>query len=99
MCVCVLARFHVVKSSNEKHNPVSCWQVGHSAINNFAFSPDCVHLATVGRDGCLRVFDFKTERLVVTFKSYFGGLLCVNWSPDGKYLIVCFFFYMMEKPC
>uniref|UniRef100_A0A673MND9 Uncharacterized protein n=1 Tax=Sinocyclocheilus rhinocerous TaxID=307959 RepID=A0A673MND9_9TELE len=19
-------------------------------------------------------------------KSYFGGLLCVSWSPDGKYL-------------
>lgn len=26
--------------------------------------------------------------LVGLMRSYFGGLLCVSWSPDGKYLVV-----------
>uniref|UniRef100_A0A8C6LHN8 Uncharacterized protein n=1 Tax=Nothobranchius furzeri TaxID=105023 RepID=A0A8C6LHN8_NOTFU len=38
------------------------------------------------RDGCLRVFHFDSMELQGVMKSYFGGLLCVSWSPDGKYL-------------
>ena len=26
--------------------------------------------------------------LVASARSYFGGLLCVCWSPDGKYLVL-----------
>jgi WD40 repeat protein len=25
--------------------------------------------------------------LVGTARSYFGGLLCAAWSPDGKYIV------------
>ena len=38
----------------------------------------------VSQDGQLRVFHHDTMELVGTTRSYFGGLLCVCWSPDGK---------------
>ncbi|CAF95877.1 unnamed protein product, partial [Tetraodon nigroviridis] len=62
------------------------WAVGEGGLNEFAFSPDGIHVACVGQDGCLRVFHFDSMELRGVMKSYFGGLLCVSWSPDGKYL-------------
>ncbi|KAF9900772.1 hypothetical protein EC991_006897 [Linnemannia zychae] len=56
-------------------------------INAFAFSPDLQHVAVVAADGELRIIDFRNERLIETFKSYFGALSCVCWSPDGKYIL------------
>ena len=44
-------------------------------------------MATVGRDGYLRIFDFSTQKLVCGVKSYYGALLCCAWSMDGKYLL------------
>ncbi|XP_051520949.1 WD repeat-containing protein 20-like [Myxocyprinus asiaticus] len=67
-------------------NPLLRWVVGEGGLNEFAFSPDGVHVACVGQDGCLRVFHFDSMELQGVMKSYFGGLLCVSWSPDGKYL-------------
>jgi hypothetical protein len=28
-------------------------------------------------------------RLLDTYGGYFGGLTCLAWSPDGKYVVVC----------
>lgn len=58
-----------------------------------AFSPDCEHLAVACKDGFLRVFKFSTRKLVVAFRSYFGGFTSVCWSPDGKYLLVRLLFF------
>ncbi|XP_035758224.1 dystrophia myotonica WD repeat-containing protein-like, partial [Egretta garzetta] len=44
-------------------------------------------LACVSQDGCLRVFHFDSMLLQGMMKSYFGGLLCVCWSPDGRYVV------------
>ena len=68
-------------------NPLCRWKVGQSGINEMAFSPDCKHLAVVSHDGYLRVFDFEKQELLNSMRSYFGGLLCVCWSPDGKYVV------------
>ncbi|XP_062408978.1 WD repeat-containing protein 20 [Sardina pilchardus] len=72
--------------SKTPRNPLLRWAVGEGGLNEFAFSPDGVHVACVGQDGCLRVFHFDSMELQGVMKSYFGGLLCVSWSPDGKYL-------------
>jgi WD40 repeat protein len=74
-------------SKNAKHNPVSHWQVSKKSVTAFAFSPDCQHVAIVSVDGCLRIIDFVQETLYDTYSSYFGGLLCVCWSPDGRYVL------------
>lgn len=76
--------------SNSKYNPLSHWQVATKSISSFAFSPDFQHIAAVGLDGGLRVIDFNQEILEDVYSSYFGGLTCVCWSPDGKYILVSF---------
>jgi hypothetical protein len=39
------------------------------------------------QDGLLRVFHYDSMELVGAARSYFGGLLCAAWSPDGKYIV------------
>lgn len=68
-------------------NPLYKWTVGRGAINEFSFSP-CGHfLAVVSQDGYLRIFNYDTMDVVGLARSYFGGLLCACWSPDGKYVV------------
>ncbi|XP_022767356.1 probable catabolite repression protein creC isoform X3 [Durio zibethinus] len=88
--------FSVVKDQNQfsvsharysKSNPIARWHVCQGSINSIAFSFDGAYLATVGRDGYLRVFDYSKEQLVFGGKSYYGALLCCAWSMDGKYIL------------
>lgn len=63
------------------------WELRCGVIHEFVFSPDCKHLAIVSQDGFLRVFDYNSQDLVAAMRSYFGGLTCVCWSPDGRYIV------------
>ncbi|XP_075677305.1 WD repeat-containing protein 20-like [Dermatophagoides pteronyssinus] len=58
-----------------------------SAINEFSFSPCGKYLAIVSQDGFLRVFYYDQMDLIGRMRSYFGGLLCVGWSPDSKFIV------------
>ncbi|CAH2064230.1 unnamed protein product [Thlaspi arvense] len=80
-------QFTVDKAKYSKSNPVARWHICQGSINSIAFSYDGSHLATVGRDGYLRIFDFSTQKLVCGGKSYYGALLCCSWSMDGKYIL------------
>ncbi|TVY30983.1 putative catabolite repression protein [Lachnellula hyalina] len=83
-------RLHIdksVHSKNQKTNPVSFWKLSNQRVNAFAFSPDNRHIAVVSEDGVLRIIDYLKEELLDLFSSYYGGLLCVCWSPDGKYVL------------
>ncbi|KAI9220621.1 WD40-repeat-containing domain protein [Blastocladiella britannica] len=76
-----------------KHNPVSCWRIGQfvygtgRSVSDVAFSPDGMHVALASLGGSLRVVHFAEERIMDTYKSFYGGLLCVTWSPDGKLIV------------
>ena len=45
------------------------------------------YIFSVVQDGLLRVFHYDSMELVGVSRSYFGGLLCAAWSPDGKYIV------------
>lgn len=76
-----------VCSRNQKSNPIAYWKVANMKINAVAFSPDQRHLAMAFDDGSLRIIDYLKEKLLCVFFGYFGALLCVCWSPDGKYIV------------
>ncbi|CAM6010423.1 unnamed protein product [Sphagnum balticum] len=80
-------QFSISHARSSKSNPIVRWHICQGSINGLSFSPDGKYLATVGRDGYLRVFEFAKELLVCGSKSYFGSLLCCAWSPDGKYVL------------
>ncbi|KAH8427747.1 WD40 repeat domain-containing protein [Aspergillus melleus] len=76
-----------VNSRNQKTNPVALWKIANHRVCQFAFSPDQRHLAIVLEDGSLRVMDYLKEEALDIFRSYYGGLISVCWSPDGKYIV------------
>ncbi|KAL8834601.1 MAG: hypothetical protein Q9170_003677 [Blastenia crenularia] len=76
-----------LNSRNQKSNPVASWKISNHRINDFAFSPDSRHLAVVTEDGYLQIIDYLNEQLTDIYPSYYGGFLCVCWSPDGKYIL------------
>ncbi|GAB2272383.1 hypothetical protein Dimus_007209 [Dionaea muscipula] len=80
-------QFSVAHARNIKTNPIARWHICQGSINGVAFSNDGVFMATVGRDGYLRVFDFARELLICGGKGYYGALLCCAWSADGKYIL------------
>ncbi|TQD71447.1 hypothetical protein C1H46_043022 [Malus baccata] len=81
------AQFSVSHARYNKSNPFVRWHIGQGYVNSIAFSTDGAYLATVGRDGYLRVFDYSKEQLICGGKSYYGALLCCAWSMDGKYIL------------
>lgn len=80
---------HTCKTKSTR-NPLYRWVIGNEgvSINEFSFSPCGNYLAIVSQDGFLRVFHYDTMELVGSARSYFGGFLCVCWSPDSKYIVV-----------
>lgn len=84
---------HTAKAKQPR-NPLHRWTFANStaahgaAINEMAFSPCGQLLAIVSQDGFLRVFHYERQELLGVARSYFGGFLCVCWSPDGKYIVV-----------
>ncbi|KAH9827810.1 putative catabolite repression protein creC [Teratosphaeria destructans] len=76
-----------VQSRNQRTNPVAVWKASNMKINSLAFSPDGQLLAIVGEDGTLTIFDYINERVLDVYRSYYGALICVTWSPDGRYVL------------
>uniref|UniRef100_A0A8C5K664 WD repeat-containing protein 20 n=1 Tax=Jaculus jaculus TaxID=51337 RepID=A0A8C5K664_JACJA len=61
--------------------------VGFSAGQVQLIDPIKKEITCVSQDGFPRVFNFDPVELHGTMRSYFGGLICVCWSPDGKYIV------------
>ncbi|KAL9274461.1 putative catabolite repression protein creC, partial [Drosera capensis] len=81
------SQFCVTHAKSSKSNPVARWHICQGTINAVSFSPDGRYMATAGRDGYLRVFDYVKEQLICGGKSYYGAILCCAWSMDSKYVL------------
>lgn len=62
------------------------WNLGGGCVHDVAFSPDGRTLAAVCRDGGLRVLDVASGAVLCGTRAYYGALLCVAYSADGKYV-------------
>eukprot|EP00172_Hildenbrandia_rubra_P000394 Plantae.Rhodophyta-Hildenbrandia_rubra.ctg1188.p1 GENE.Plantae.Rhodophyta-Hildenbrandia_rubra.ctg1188~~Plantae.Rhodophyta-Hildenbrandia_rubra.ctg1188.p1 ORF type:complete len:746 (-),score=95.69 Plantae.Rhodophyta-Hildenbrandia_rubra.ctg1188:5002-7239(-) len=87
---------------SKRSNPIMTWFLpGCGAINAAQFSPcpipqnftgdhrqknetHCLALAC--RDGYLRILDFTFNCISLALRSYYGAIISVTWSPDGKYI-------------
>lgn len=83
--------FKVLKSlydtENQRHNPISYWQLYKHSPTSLSFSPASCHVAVSFSNGTLKLIDYKNERHIGTYHSWYGGLTCVSWSPDGQYIL------------
>lgn len=78
----------VQKAGGKPLNPIGMWAISPGVpVTDFAISPDLRMLATSSKDGFLRIYSMNTYKLMVMFKSYFGGFTCFSWSPDSKYIV------------
>ncbi|KAJ9125690.1 hypothetical protein QFC22_000653 [Naganishia vaughanmartiniae] len=68
-------------------NPVAVWKTGMKPVKAFEFSPDGQAIALVAEDGTMRIVDAASLALLDTYEGYFGGLTCLAWSPDGRYVV------------
>ncbi|VDP83762.1 unnamed protein product [Schistosoma mattheei] len=86
---------HTCKTKSTR-NPLYRWSLGtisslfddnNVSINQFAFSPCGRFLAIITEDGYMRVMEYHEMELYGFMRSYFGGLLCVDWSPDSLFIV------------
>ena len=85
-------RITISEPKTSKHNPRQRWTVGSGPVHALRYAPAGAEqaaglLAVASGDGALRVVDTATSLPVVTFTSYFGGVRCIDWSADGRYLL------------
>ena len=73
--------------AGSKNNPRAYWKLSPSSITALEFSPDLQHVAVTAMDGTLTILDHRDGLRLDVYSSFFGGFLCVSWSPDGKFIV------------
>ena len=64
--------------------------VGHSEVQDLAFSPDGTKILIGCADGTVQLRDAKTRKPIGTLPEYMNVISSVDFSPDGSLILVCF---------
>jgi hypothetical protein len=70
-----------------KYNPLSYWELTDTIASAFDFSHDGKLLAVTTMQGHLALLLWEKELLTDVFTSYYGGLGCLAFSPDSRYIL------------
>lgn len=82
----VAATSAAAAKEKEKYNPIAMYKMSNRALTSVTFSPDRQTLVVTSNDGFMRFLDLGTETVTDIFPSYYDGILCAAFSPDGLYL-------------
>ena len=70
-------------------NPCAVWKF-FNAIQELKFSPVKIeghfYFALAAKDPYLKIFNYEEKRLVCVHRSYYGNVLCLDYSGDGRLL-------------
>lgn len=77
-------------SGNSPNGGTTVWQLGRvsaaTACDIVEIGGGVLMMGVAGRDGYLRIVDVGREVPLMALGSYFGALLCIAWSADGRYV-------------
>ena len=68
------------------HRPYSKLQVSRTPLYSIRFSDDGRNAALCGADGCVRIFDAQTRKMIKEWNAGQSEVNCATFSSDGQHL-------------
>ncbi|KAG7700419.1 hypothetical protein KL930_001107 [Ogataea haglerorum] len=77
-----------LSSQQTGSNPVSHYKFSYKAITKLKYHPAFPNIWTIASDdGFVRLFDFFSEVITDIVPSYYGGILDIDITKDGRYMV------------
>jgi WD40 repeat protein len=97
-------KYSVTHNKKANSNPISKIFLMDEICRDLQVSNDRTRIATATANGYIHILDSITFQLLKVFKSSFGGLLSIDWSPDDKYIVSggeddCITIYSVDDDC
>ncbi|KAJ6237061.1 hypothetical protein M0813_03468 [Anaeramoeba flamelloides] len=73
--------------NNSGKNPFGIVNCGKHFIKQFEYSNDLNKIAYVDKGGFFRIINLLDEKIILSYKSLFGGFTCLSWSEDDAYVL------------
>lgn len=86
----ILAEIPLTAQQDSRPSPRLLIQTGHHEdVNDVAYSPDGVLIATAGGDKKIKLWNATSRKLLNDLEGHSGGVSAIDFSPDSKLLASC----------